>query len=582
MIKRLIGVALVGTFAAACGGTTSTDACKGRKAGDIIITELMIDPEGTDTGSEFIELYNTLGTAIDLKGMTINYKDTDGSGAKSHTIKAGNIPSQAYFAMGDVRSGPNPTWIGYSYGDGLGSMGNARGVVTLKCGTLTIDEFTYTQTAKPNRSRSLDPATPLNAMSNDTESNWCDTPANTIYFGNNAGTPGAANAACMPEAMAGTCVEGGSTRPIVTAGPGDLVITEIMANPKAASSTTGEWFEAYATRDFDLNDITIASPTSDTTLKSQACLPVKQGAYVLFARSGDPFVNGDLPAPAATYSLTLADTQSRLALYRGDAGIDDVAYLAAKDGISWQLNSNTLTVTANDDPNNFCLSRARWGTDGGGDYGSPGVANHDCPMVMNDGGMTDGGNDAGPMPNTNQCFDSALGANRDLVRPAVGDLVVTEFMADPKTAGTTQEWFEVLAKNTVDLNGITVKGNSGSATLTSSTCAQADAGSYLVFARSADTSVNGNVGPVVTTFTFALANSGGSIHVLGADGGALDDVTWTATVKSGISRQLDPGKLDNLMNDVETSFCHSDAGFFLADGGPSDVGTPGQPNRNCQ
>src|SRR4051812_24255418 len=88
---------------AGCGqNMTPTDACKGRKPGDLVITEFLNDPSGTDTGNEWIEIFNTLGTPLDLKGITVYVKKSDGSGLKSHVIRAGSVPSRGYFTLGDV------------------------------------------------------------------------------------------------------------------------------------------------------------------------------------------------------------------------------------------------------------------------------------------------------------------------------------------------------------------------------------------------------------------------------------------------------------------------------------------------
>jgi hypothetical protein len=333
----------------------------GRKPGDLVITEVMADPEGTDTGKEWIEVFNTLGTPLDLKGIVVSFKDTDGSGLKSHTIRAGTVPARGYLAMGDIRSGPNPPWIGYSYGDGLGALGNARGVITLRCGTTTLDEFIYTVPAKTNRSRMLDGKLTPDATTNDTESNWCDTPVGNVYFGTSAGTPGAANVECVPEATAGTCVDNGTVRPIIVPQPGDLVITEVMARPAAASSTTGEWFEVLARADVDLNDLTIATSTSRSRIAAENCLRVNAGEYALLARSADSFVNGGLPPPLALYNVSFADTTNqRIGLWRGDAGIDEVALYPSKPGKAWQLDPTKLDPVSNDNPDNFCEAPRRW------------------------------------------------------------------------------------------------------------------------------------------------------------------------------------------------------------------------------
>lgn len=592
--KMAVGLSLLVLSACGSSSTGTTELCKGRKAGDLVVTEIMLDPAGTDTGAEWFEIYNTLGTDIDLKGMVLFTRDTDGSGAKSHTIKAGTIKAQSYFTFGDVRSGALPSYISYTYADSLGSFGNARGVVGIKCGTTTFDEFTWTRAAKVDRSRSFDPTAMKTAMNNDDETKWCDSSGN-VFAGTSQGTPGAENAVCLPEAMVGTCIENGTSRPIRAAGTGDLIITEIMPNPKVATSTTGEWFEVLATKSVDLNDVTIATPTSDTDIKNMNCIPVAPGEYVLFARSADPFINGNLPSVRLTYGLTLTDTMSRLALRRGDAGIDEAAYNtagSAGDGKSWQLDSANLTAAANDDPNAFCLAKTRWdggfSADGGvlpTDFGTPGAPNEACSdggVVLPDGGTPD----AGPPPDAGNpmlCFDTTINDYRPLVRPVVGDLVITEMMPDPNAVtDALGEWVEVLAKNTIDWNGVSVAGNSGVITLSSPNCIRTDAGFLAVFAKNVDPNSNGNLPvPLFGIGNIGLNNTNGVLNVF-TDGGNLDNVLWTNST-AGRSKQLDVTKQDDVQNDNQANFCDArlDAGIVLMDGGVGDKGTPGQPNHTC-
>ena len=586
MTTRIGMVGLVCFALIACGPPPATDICKGRLAGDLVVTEIMIDPEGTDTGKEWFEIYNTLGTDIDLKGMVLFYRDTNGSGAKSHVIKAGTVKAQSYFTFGDIRSGALPAWIGYTYNDGVGDFGNGSGVVGIKCGATIFDEVTWTKIAKANRSRMLDPTVAKTSTANDDETKWCDTQSGTVYFGTSAGTPGAENVACLPEATTGTCVENSVARPIRPPASGDLIITEIMANPKIASATTGEWFEVLATKAVDLNDMTIATPTSDTDVKSTACLSVNPGEYVLFARSADPFINGNLPPPKLTYSLTLTDSMSRIFLRRGDAGIDEAAYNTAGtpgNGVSWQLDSAQLNDIANNDPLNFCLSTMRWdgGSDAGNDVGSPGAPNEVCPGRA-DAGMVDGGQDAGPVDAGDplSCFDVGTQAFRPIVKLTTGDLVVTEFMPDPSAAAdAVGEWFEVLVKGNADLNGLLMTGNSGLAAINSANCVRYDAGTLLLFANNMDPAVNGNIAPLAGAFTFALANTNAKI-LLYTDAGTVDQVTWTA-VAAGKSKQLDITKQDSVQNDTATNFCDGDGGIVLVDGGAGDKGTPGTANHAC-
>jgi hypothetical protein len=548
----------------------------GRKAGDVVITEVMADPEGTDTGKEWIEIFNALGTPLELKGMVIQYKDTDGSGLKSHTIRSGTVPARSYFTLGDIRSGPNPAWINYSYADGLGALGNARGVITLRCGMTTLDEMSWTRAAKTNRSRMLDGAIEPNDQANDNESAWCDTPVGTVYFGTSAGSPGAANPVCVPEAMIGTCVDNGVVRPITVPQPGDLVITEVMANPAASSDTTGEWLEVLARANVDLNDLTLYTSTGNHQIRSTECLRVNTGEYALLARSADTLVNGNLPTPRALFNTSFANsTPQRIGLTRGDAGIDEVALFASAPGRAWQLDPTKLDPVSNDDPNNFCRAPNRWNPDGGGDYGSPAQPNPPCPM------------DAG-MANPDECIDPISLAVRPVVRPNPGDVVITEWMPNPNAvADTNGEFIEVLFKADADLNGLVLSHDTSTTRLSSPNCLPVTANTFALFGRNTDPAQNGGLPTLAGVITFGLTNDGThTLAVTASDGGVLDSVTYSGST-AGASWQLDIGLTNPDDNDDPANICPTPAGVrygvALPDGGvQGDRGTPGRPNVSCR
>ena len=559
-------IALTGLLTG-CPPEMQTDACKGRMMGDLVITEVMIDPEGTDTGGEWIELFNTLGTDLDLKGLTLYVRDVDGSGSKTHGIRAGVIPARSYFVVGDIRSGPNPSWVNYAYADALGSMGNARGVVGVRCGMTTLAEFTYNSAARPQRSRMLNGDNEPSGQIAAVEANYCDTPPGNQYFGNNAGTPGSANPVCMAEATTGTCVENGVVRAMTAPQPGDLVITEVMASPMSTGDTTGEWLEILSRATVDLNDVTITTTTSSERIENQACLRVQPGQYVLLARSADSFVNGDLPTPFHVYgSISFADTTNqRIGLARGDAGIDEIALTPSASGKAWQLDPLKLDPASNDDPANFCRAPFKWNPDGGGDYGSPGVPNPDCPI------------DAG-LPDPNVCFDSTLGADRPIRRPADGELVITEWMSDPASVSDPNgEFIEVLAKNDFDLNGLTLQIGTGRTPISSRNCLAVTTNTFLVFGKNGDPAQNGLLPPLAASFTEAFTPTK-TITLFGADGGIYDALTPDGET-SGASAQVAPGFETPADNDVTANRCRSPSKWNPDGGG--DFGSPGFANPPC-
>lgn len=576
-----------GVFVPVDGGLPTAN-CGDVSAGSLVVSEVMIDPASSDTGLEWFELFNATDAGVDITGFTLFYRQGS-SAPRTHVVRDTIvIPPHAAIAVGDVRSGPNPNWVRYSYGADLGALNNSTGTVGVRCDTTLLNEYTWTRTARSGRSRMLGgPAQPTSMRGAD-EANWCDTPTGVDYTPGNAGTPGGANGQCGAEAMTGTCVEDGGTRPIVAAEPGDLIITEVMDDPNVATDTLGEWFEVYAMTDVDLNGLSIGTAgTSTTTLSASACLRVAANTYNIVARSNDPFVNGSLPPAVTTSTLSLPPGPNQLRLFRGDAGIDEARYFASTPGRSWQLASElladpaTITPAINDAPERFCQSLAPW-PDGGGDFGSPTAPNASC-----DGGT---GPDAGVAVGPNDCFDTTTMAVRPLVRPMLGDLVLTEVMARPAAvAATAGEWFEVYVTRDVDLNQVLlaneaymVGGSSNSTVLTGTSCRRVTAGSYLVFARNDMTANNGGLPTVTNTFSFNLADSNPPARSvrLFSQNTELDTFIYTLTsmAPSGASVQLKSGSLSHTDNDTLTNLCTTAAGTVY---GAGDRGTPGAVNVAC-
>ncbi|MBX7113329.1 MAG: lamin tail domain-containing protein [Myxococcaceae bacterium] len=562
-------VVLSGATLLVCGCTPpgpSEDLCVGRKAGDLVITEFMSNPASTDTGSEYIEIFNSLGTAVELKGITVYVKKTDGTGLKTHVIRAGTVPARGYMAIGDIRSGPLPAHIGYSYEAALGALPQSEAILGLKCRDTVIDEVQYLKEAKAGHARTFDGSLNPEAGANDDESKWCD--ASELFSGGNYGSPGKVNLPCASTMVTqGTCLDtDGTSRTVVLPSAGQLVISEVMANPKAVVDTAGEWFEVRANADVDLNGLVLYSGTSKSTVSSADCVHLASSGYAVFAKNSDAGVNGGVSGVASTFGFSLGNSGGSLSVNLPDAGvIDAVTYAPAIDGTAWQLDPTKLTATDNDDPNNLCRATAMYGL---GDLGTPGADNTTCPTPVD----------------MNNCIDGTTGLSRPIVRPVVGDVVITEIMAHPaQVTAANGEWFEVLVNSNVDFNGLALSFDTTTLpALTSQACLSATAGSYVVFARKADALVNGGLPAVLGTFTFGLTDTG--MHTLSLKNGTTDlDVVTYTTSSPGASLQLSNDKLDATQNDVAANFCVTQNATYgmSPDGGTGDKGSPGAANELC-
>lgn len=549
----------------ACGQKPppANNKCSDLAPGELVITEFMKNPVGTDTGKEWFEVHNPGADAIDLQGIDLVFSKADGSGEKRHRMVALTVPAGGFVALGDTEpvagegAGSGlPAWLGYSYGKSLGALANTTGRIAIKCGNTVLDEVVYADGGREGHSVELTASLINDAEANDEAANWCTTSAGTYDAeGAHHGTPGAANGVCGG-APGGQCRDlvSNQLRAPVTPAPGDLVITEIMANPQAVTDTSGEWFEVYAPNGpVDLNGVKVGNADAEGALVggSESCLTVGTGGYALLARKSDPAVNGNLTGVLATFSTNLTNAGGTVALRAGDTIIDVATYGSDHAGKSHQLSAGMLDASANDSATNFCAATTAMAN---GDFGTPGAANVACPI---------------PLPN-GQC--RVGGITRAIVKPVVGDLVINEYMADPAAvADTNGEWFEIYVERDVDLNGVQI-GTSAAGLIQGADCVEVKAGNHLLFARNDDPAVNGGLPAPFRVSSLSLGNTSGSI-VLSIDGTTLDEVTWSSTVPSGRSLQVKPANRSVTGNDDAANYCQSANTY-----GDGDRGTPGAAN----
>jgi hypothetical protein len=163
----------------------------------------------------------------------------------------------------------------------------------------------------------------------------------------------------------------------------------------------------------------------------------------------------------------------------------------------------------------------------------------------------------------------------------VGDLLITEFMANPSAVSDANgEWFEVYNNSgvTVGIGDLILADNAGSHTVNSTATIAAD--SYAVFCNNSDSGTNGGVTCDYEYGSDLNLGDGGDVITLEYGGVTFDEVDYGSAVSawsisSGYSLSLAHGELifDDSDNDTEDYWCDSSTSMS---GG--DYGTPGTAN----
>jgi hypothetical protein len=516
--------------------------------GDLVITEVMANPEGDDDGNEYFEIYNATSNVIDLAGVVLEKAGVDGSKAKQHIMSSTILQPGTYMALGGVLPEFRAPYIGYGYAADLGSMTNSGGQLALYCQDTEIDRVFYGE-ATSGHSQGLDGVLTPDHIANDDLANFCD--ATTEFATGAFGSPGVANEPCSIVEQT-TCMDNGTERDVVQPTVGQLVITEFMANPSIADDAVGEWFEVMATADFDLNGLVAGTDPNDpkVNLVNENCLSVTSGDHIVFARSEDSAANGGLPGVDHTFSFGLVNGGSSLFVGVGDTVIDQITWTGSSAGASTALDADQLNATANDDEANWCDGKSSYGD---GDLGSPGQTNPLCDS-------------------SGMCMDGPT--MRATVPPLAADVTITEFMPNPDVVTDANgEWFEVHFAADADLNGLQLGKDIGpplnpTVTLSDANCLSVAADTYVVFARNIDPLENGGL-PQTNIFlaNIPLTNGGDSIFVAIADT-LLDSVTYNAST-AGASTQIDSVGATCNGTDVYGEVANN------------NLGTPGAANNTC-
>jgi hypothetical protein len=565
------GVAWLGVFALALGSSAcgidpaAGEACS-MVSGDLVISELMINPEGDpDDPSEWIEIYNASADAVVLNRMVLRRESISTSSGNAvvqvhDVVNAGTLGSHEYFVFGGAKG----SHVDYSLG-GQVDLSNTGAVISLECQGKLIDEMRYgdrggAEIPPVGRSLSFDGGVAPDALLNEGEGYWCAVPiGGSPYDDANFGTPGQANEPCG----FATCLEDGESRDVQPPGPGDLIITELFANPSGADAGK-EWLEVYvdSAAPVDLNGLEILSINLNNgnderqRLTDLGCVTGTPGSYLVLGASADIDANGGVPVDAVIGGLTFSnDVPFELTLQRGSVIIDEASLPAGSDSKAVKLDPSRLSLAGNDAADSFCKDTAQ---------GTPGAENSLCPLIS--------------------CRDGS--DVRDVVSPGPGEVLVSEVFAEPSGSGSGRDWIElhIDAVRGVDLNGLVIVSQNAGTTskqtfiIESQPCVEGVQGGYVVVGAPADPDSveeplqDDELDPDVLVPGLSFYNDVPLIITLSL-GDELVDVATVPASSRGQSASVALASLTPTGNDDPANYCYATSTGLFA-----EQGTPGLGN----
>ncbi len=185
----------------------------------------------------------------------------------------------------------------------------------------------------------------------------------------------------------------------------EVIITEVMPDPKAVNDSEGEWFEVFnnSNQSYDLLGCIISDEGGGNTHTIESTLFIGVDQYLVFGKNATTSENGgvivDYVYPS---SFDLANTRDEIYLKCNSVLIDEVEYSSSfpfDSGASMVLGDFSAD---NNKATNWCVSTSSFGD---GDLGTPGEENDSCVPICDDSdgdGVCDGDDNCANISNSNQ------------------------------------------------------------------------------------------------------------------------------------------------------------------------------------
>ena len=379
------------------GGEFCSPLCAvegGLNPGDLVISEIMLYPlTSNPLQGRWFEVYNPTSGNLSLTGVVL----TDDGGQEETVQGALSIPAGGFVVLGSNGDVQTNGGVILDYELSTFTLDEEDEIV-LSFGGLEIDRVNYSAFGGfifPQGASLLCDLSYADAFINDFGSVWCS--SSSSYGSGGLGTPGAYNDACPvcgdgvisgneecddENSLSGDGCSFDCTLEGDLPGPGDLVIAEIMNNPKQVNDADGEWFEVVnaSGEDINLQDIRIRNEQNAEFVVSSSML-MNPGDRIVFGVNASPGANGGISLTFEASTLALGDTSGSLTIENPLGVLVDQVIWASNwtltEGAAMNLHPELEDATSNDSATSWCLALDALAS---GDFGTPGQANPPCPF----------------------------------------------------------------------------------------------------------------------------------------------------------------------------------------------------------
>lgn len=379
------------------GGCTASCTLEGTfEPGALVISEIMVNPLSPNPElGRWFEVTNTTDSVIALDGWVLS-----DDGGDSHVISSGGtlaLNPGEYAVLGasaDISANGGAS-VDYAFSDFV--MDPTEDELVLSSGGTEIDRVAYSEFAGflfPSGASLFVETFFLDSNINDFGSIWCV--SSSVYGAGGSGTPGAENDLCPVcgdevldngeecddgNALGGDGCDFACQLEGSIPGTGDLVISEIMVDPKLSEDASGEWFEVQNSSSVDLNlsGLTVEDASGNQSVVLQPFL-LAPGEFKVFGVDVLPSVNGGIVVDLVYTLPEFSDVSGTLRLLSDAVLVDEITWGTNSQlipGAALSLHPTFMTSVDNDDQTLWCPSSIVLPN---GDFGTPGATNPPCPF----------------------------------------------------------------------------------------------------------------------------------------------------------------------------------------------------------